>query len=279
MEWIQTLNKAIDYIEENLSEDIDCNKIAAHVCISSFHFQRTFNLLTDLTIGEYIRNRRLSLAGQELIKEDVKIIDIALKYGYETPESFSKAFKRFHGITPNQAKRKGENLKSFNRLIIKIQLIGGSVMDYKIIKKDVFKLVIKSKTFNMDSNLIDIPLFWDEYFKAGLGKVVCGEIGICIQENIGDKEFKYGIGEFYNESSAIPEGFEILEVPSYDWAVFKCVGAMPNSIQDLWKRVYSEWLPQSSYELIPTFAIEYYTEGDIKSEDYISEVWIPVIEK
>ena len=279
MEWIQSLSKAIDYIEDNLLQDITCDKVAKHIYISTFHFQRTFNILTNLTTGEYIRNRRLSLAGQELTKENVKVIDIAFKYGYETPESFSKAFSRFHGITPNQAKKEGANLKSFNRLVIKIKLEGGNNMDYKIIKKEAFKVVVKTREFTDKNSTTGIPAFWSEYFSNGLHKKVCGAIGICAQEKKGCKEFKYGIGCIDKYTKEIPEDFEVLEIPTYTWAIFKCIGPMPNAIQDMWQRIYSEWLPQAEYELISDYDIEAYTEGDLQSKDYRSEIWIPVKQK
>jgi len=279
MEWIQSLRKAIDFIEDNLLQDITCDKVAKHIYISTFHFQRTFNILTNLTTGEYIRNRRLSLAGQELTKKNVKVIDIALKYGYETPESFSKAFSRFHGITPNQAKKEGVNLKSFNRLVIKIKLEGGNTMNYKIIKKEAFKVVVKTREFTDENSTTGIPAFWSEYFSNGLHKKVCGAIGICAQEKKGYKEFKYGIGCIDKYTKEIPEDFEVLEIPTYTWAIFKCIGPMPNAIQDMWQRIYSEWLPQAEYELISDYDIEAYTEGDLQSKDYRSEIWIPVKQK
>ena len=279
MKWIQSLNKAIDYIEDNLLQDITCDEVAKHIYISTFHFQRTFNILTTLTTGEYIRNRRLSLAAQELTKENVKVIDIAFKYGYETPESFSKAFSRFHGITPNQAKKEGTNLKSFNRLVIRIKLEGGNSMDYKIVKKEAFKVVVKTRIFTDENSTTGIPAFWSEYFSNGLHEKVCGAIGICAQEKIGCKEFKYGIGCIDKYAKEIPKDFQVLEIPTYTWAIFKCIGPMPSAIQDMWKRIYSEWLPQAEYELISDYDIEAYTEGDLQSQDYISEIWIPVKRK
>lgn len=279
MEWIQSLNSAIEYIEDNLLCNLSCDEICEHVYISKFHFQRMFNLLTGMTVGEYIRNRRLSLAGQELMKQNEKIIDVALKYGYETPESFSKDFRRFHGITPNRAKKPGVNLKSFNRLIIKIKLEGGSIMDYKIVKKEAFKVVAKTKEFTDDNSKNGIPKFWTEYFNAGLHQKVYGMIGICKQEKEGNSNWKYGIGCEEKYVKEVPEEFEILEVPAYTWVIFKCMGPMPSAIQDMWKRVYSEWLPQADYELIHDYDIEFYSDGDSQSEAYESEIWIPVKEK
>jgi AraC family transcriptional regulator len=279
LEWIKSLNKAIDYMEDNITENITCEDVAEYIYLSSFHFQRTFNLLTGLTVGEYIRNRRLSLAGQELLTSNRKVIDIAFKYGYETPESFSKAFSRFHGVTPIEAKKKGTILKSFNRLTLKIILEGGNSMDYRIEKKEAFQVVAKTKLFNEVNSQTEIPKFWGEYYDAGLDNVVCGMMGICSQAKDNVKEWKYGIGCERKYVKAIPDGFEIIDVPSYTWAVFTCIGAMPNAIQELWKRVYGEWLPASNYELISDYDIEFYTEGDNSSDNYVSEIWIPVKEK
>lgn len=279
MEWVQSLNKAIEYIEDNLDNELNCDGIAEHIYISSYHFQRVFSLLTGMTVGEYIRNRRLSLAGQELTAWDAKVIDIALKYGYETPESFSKAFARFHGITPIQARIEGSNLKSFNRLIIKIKLEGGNIMDYKIVKKDELKVLARTKIFNSESSTSEIPKFWSEYFSEGSSGKVCGMLGICEQEKACTKEFRYGIGSFYEPDTTIPEGFDILTIPAHIWAIFRCVGPMPHAIQDMWTKIYSEWLPQSEYELVTDYDIEYYTDGDTGSQNYVSEIWIPVNKK
>ncbi len=279
MEWIRTLNQAIDYMEDHLADDLTCEKIAEHVFISSFHFQRTFNLMTGMTIGEYIRNRRLSLAGQELTKEGAKVIDIALKYGYESPESFSKAFRRFHDATPLKARESGTNLKSFNRLVIKIKLEGGSIMDYKIVKKEAFEVVAKVRLFSAETNQKEIPEFWTEYYRAGLQNKVCGMLGICIAAKNGSKDWEYGIGCERRHVNDVPKDFQVIGIPAYTWAIFKCVGPMPGAIQDGWKKIYSEWLPQSSYEMISDCDIEMYAEGNNQAKDYESEIWIPVKEK
>lgn len=276
MNWIQSLNEAITYMEEHLLEDISCEEIAEHVYFSSYHFHRMFRLLTGITVKDYIRNRRLSLAGEELVLSEEKVLDVALKYGYETPESFAKAFYRFHGITPKQAKKEGSCLKAYPRLVIKIILEGGSLMDYKMVQRDAFTIATKVKWFKPETSTKDIPTFWREYFAQGLGDIVCGMIGICLEENKETREFRYGIGCEWEEGKEIPDGFEAIIVPANTWACFTCVGAMPNAIQDMWKRVYSEWLPQSGYEIVPNYDMEVYTEGEVSSSDYISQIWIPV---
>jgi len=279
MEWVRSLNLGLEYIERHLNESIVCNDIAQHTYYSNFHFQRTFSLLTGMTVSEYIRNRRLSLAAQDLLQNGIKVLDVALQYGYDSPESFSKAFQRFHGVLPSQVKKHGTELKSFNRLTLKIVLEGGIVMDYKIVNKDSFKVALKTRRFNSESSGKEIPKFWSEYFSDGLHSKVCGMMGICMPQELGSIEFEYGIGCEEKYVTQIPEGFKTIEIKPCTWAVFKCVGAMPDAIQNLWKRIYSEWLPQSNYELISGYDIEFYTEGDTNSKDYISEIWIPVKEK
>ena len=279
MEWVRSLNRAIDYIEDHLLEELTCEEIAAHVYISNFHFQRCFSLLTGMTVGEYIRNRRLSLAGQCLVASDEKVVDVALKYGYETPESFTRAFTRFHGVTPTQAKFEGSELKSFNRLLIKIKLEGGTVMDYRIITKDPIKVLAMTRVFKTGSSFIDLPNYWTEYYSKGYNKLVPGMMGVCEPERPDSDEFKYGIGREYAEDSEIPNGYEILTIPANTWAVFKCVGPMPTAMHEVWKRIYSEWLPQAEYERIQDCDFEVYTEGDNQNKDYISEIWMPVKKK
>lgn len=278
MEWIQSINKAIEYMEEHLTQDIHSEDVAAHVYISLFHFQRGFNLLTGLTVAEYIRKRRLSLAGEELTKEGAKVIDVALKYGYENPESFSKAFFRFHGITPNQAK-KGKELKSFHKLVVKVLVEGGLGMDYRIEKQEEMKLLVYTRTFTEEKSKKGIPAFWEEYNQKELNKKAPGHLGICVQEKTNAKEFLYGIGCKADLVREIPKGFKLLTIPAYTWVIFKCVGAMPEAIQNMWERIYREWLPGANYELIPDYDIENYLPGDNTEADYVSEIWLPVKER
>lgn len=144
MNWIQGIQRAIDYVEANITEEIDYEKAAKKAYSSSFHFQRVFGILCGMSLGDYIRMRRLSLAGEELSKGNTKIIDIAMKYGYDTPESFSRAFTRFHGISPSEAKH-GGRVKIFTPLSVKLTLTGGNKMDYRIEKRDTFQVVCKRK--------------------------------------------------------------------------------------------------------------------------------------
>ncbi len=196
MDWITGIQNAINYIEEHLTEEIDFDKAADEAACSSFYFQRIFGILCDIPLSEYIRNRRLSLAGNELNASDAKVVDIALKYGYESPESFSRAFSKFHGITPSEAKKNGSKLKSFSRLSVKITLSGGSVMDYKIIEKDSFEIIEKVETQPIENeiNAKSIPDFWTRSHNDGTVK--------SLLENTIDKTFIFGVCYGNNSDNA-----------------------------------------------------------------------------
>lgn len=279
MEWTAVLNRAISYMEENLLRELTCQEVAEHIHFSSFHFQRAFSLMTGMTVGEYLRCRRLSLAGEELRDGKLRVIDAALKYGYETPESFAKAFRRFHGVAPSHAGNPGCTLKSFSRLLIKIYLEGGTAMEYRIEEKGSFRVTITTRPFTDENSKTGIPAFWADYFAAGLADRVCGQLGICLPWEAGEKEWRYGIGCLEPMAIGLPEGFEVLEIPAHTWAVFTSIGALPDALQSLWGRVYSEWLPQSGYELLPGCDMELYTVGDTSSPQYRSEIWLPVKKK
>jgi AraC family transcriptional regulator len=287
MDWIRGLQRAIDYMEANITEELDFAQIAEQAYSSSFHFQRTFNLLTGITVGEYIRNRRLSLAGEELAANKARVIDVAYQYGYDTPESFTKAFSRFHGVTPSAARQPGASLKSFNRLSITITLKGGNVMEYQIIKKESFPVLVKAKCCPTESSNTELPEFWTQCKKDGTIQVLCSKgkkdvdalLGLCEPEMKGEKMFRYGIGIECEEGLEAPNGYEIWEIPTQTWVVFKCVGAMPYAIQEMWKRVYAEFFPQSEYEPLDAIDFESYPDGDNQDKNYISEIWIPVKKK
>ena len=255
MEWTYSINKAIDYMEEHLTDAISASDIAESVNISVFHFQRAFSIMTGMTPTEYLRKRRLSLAGAELAKGDAKVIDVALKYGYNTPECFSKAFSRFHGVTPRQAKDKSA-LKYFNKLSLKIIIEGGSIMDYTIEKWEALDLLVHTRSFDAETSDKEIPKFWDEYYADEKYNKIPGYLGICAQKKAKGNSFLYGIGCKAEDVDGIPEGFEILHIPEYTWAVFKCVGPSPDAIQKMWEKIYREWLPTTNYEIIQVMILK-----------------------
>ena len=162
MNWVEGIRDGIQYIEEHLEEEITIEDVAKHVCISSFYYQKAFSILCGFSVSEYIRYRRLSLAGSDLLATNQKIIDIAMKYGYDSPDSFTKAFTRFHGVTPTVVRREKTMIKSFAPLKIQLTLKGGSTMDYKIIEKEAFTVIGVSRCFDVDTAFQEIPQFWNE---------------------------------------------------------------------------------------------------------------------
>ena len=263
MDWVKSINHAIAYMEDHLTENVTLADIAGSVNLSAFHFQRAFTLLTGMSPAEYLRNRRLSQAGAELANGSGKVIDVALKYAYDSPESFTKAFTRYHGFSPRMVK-KGSPLKFMNRYTVRITIDGGYVMEYKIEKWDAMDLLVHTKDFHAETSEQEIPAFWDEYYAHEEYRRIPGYLGVC------------AIGCKASDVEEIPEGFEIIHLPQHTWAVFACVGPCPKAIQEMWEHIYKDWLPGADYELIPDYDIENYLPGDPAAPDYVSEICIPV---
>ena len=280
MDWVESLNEAVRHIERNLLDGVDGEAAARHVHLSRFYLDRAFAILTGLTIAEYIRARRLSLAGQELLAGRAKVIDLAYRYGYDTPESFTKAFTRFHGVSPAAARKPGAALRCQNPLTIKIKMEGATIMNYQIEKMEAFSVVGKVRAFRNDSAFREIPGFWDEYFGAGYHETVCPAYGVCFDPCDGGGTFDYLIGDNIESGAAAPEGFVKREIPAYTWARFSCAGPMPEALQRVNRQIYTEWLPGNpDYEMEGSVNIELYPEGDPNAADYHSEIWIPVRRK
>ncbi len=289
MDWIAGLQRALDYIEAHLTEEIDFEKVAAESFFSNHYFQRTFGILCGYSLGEYIRMRRLSLAGAELANGKEKVIDVALKYGYDSPDSFAKAFQKFHGITPSQARVDGKTLKSFSRLSIKISLEGGNVMNYKIEEKEAFDVLERVETHTVENgqNNTSIPDFWSRAYADGsmekleaLASDKNYTFGICYgNEKKNDPTFEYSIAVKCDEDTVAPEGFRKNTIPARTWLVFGCVGAMPKAIQEAWRKIVTEFFPTSVYQPTYEMDLEVYTDGDMDSPDYYSEIWVPIKKK
>ncbi|MBR1598966.1 MAG: AraC family transcriptional regulator [Lachnospiraceae bacterium] len=284
MNWVKIIKDAISYIEDNITEDITVVGIAGEINTSAFYFQKGFSMLCGYTVGEYVRMRRLSLAGEELLSSGIKVIDLALKYGYDSPDSFTKAFTRFHGSTPTDVRRGGVMLKSFAPLHIKLTLDGGSAMEYRIEKKPAFKVMGVERTFAYDVANEEIPKFWDKEFIQAAERPVMGMYGICYDEEMAGEQFRYMIADDFDESTAEAKKLKIHDIKEHTWAVFSCRGAMPLPLQEVNRRIFSEWLPASSYEIAEGYNIEYYSNpADYKmgmqDPEYYAEVWIPIKEK
>lgn len=285
MEWLERLNQSISYIEDNLAGEIDYEQAARIACCSTFHYQRMFSYIANVALAEYIRRRRMTLAAFELQNSDIKIIDLALKYNYESPTSFTRAFQSVHGVAPTTARNEGVQLKAHPRISFLLSVKGDVEMNYKIEKKDAFRIVgVKEHIeMNVDENFIRVPQFWGETFQNGMfdsicqlsNKEPCGVLGVSTCMN--GKDFDYYIA--CSTDKPTPLNMHEYEVPAATWAIFECIGPMPGAIQDLQKRIVTEWLPVSGYEYDNAPDIEVYPEGDASLPEYRSEVWVPVIKK
>ena len=265
--WIDGLQKALAYIESHLTDDLQTEDVARQACVSPFHFQRLFGAVCGVTLGEYIRNRRLTLAGEELSRGGAKVIDVALKYSYDSPDSFARAFCRFHGIAPSAAKEKGAKLNAFSPLRITLTTEGGNTMEYKIVEKQAFTVVGKARMFNSDTSYQQIPLFWDEYLSSD-DKPVCGMFGVCLDEN--GKDFKYLIADLYQPWQEIPAGCETASFAAGTWAVFPCT---MTTLQETNTRMWKEWLPAcKEYKLGGNFNLELYAPSEMN----YAELWLPL---
>lgn len=290
MDWITGIQRALDYTEAHLTEKIDFEEVAKQAYSSSFHFQRLFSMLCGFQLGDYIRMRRLSLAAAELHHSDVKVIDVALKYGYDTPESFSRAFARFHGISPTEARR-GGNIKSFSRLSVKLILSGGSTMDYRLEKKEAFQLICRKKQVNKpegETASADISAFWAECKKNGSIETICrygrfdrfgGILGVCFSGEMADSGFPYAIGADYNGQPVEEAGYDVVEIPAHTYAVFSCRGEMPEAFNRTYRQICTEFFPQSRYEPGGGTELEVYPSEDVQNPDYTCEIWVAVKEK
>lgn len=286
MNWTKAIMDSIDYIEKNLSQELKVKEIAKVAMVSPFYYQRMFQILTGSTVHEYIRNRRLSLAASELILTDTRVLDLAIKYGYESSEAFSRAFKKVHGVNPTVLRKREVSIKSYPRLVIEISLKGAESMDYRIEKKDGFSFYGMTRGFTSENgdNFVKIPKFWEEVLENGLYQKMISqvenpiELGVCMPMNSDDEsKFDYVIGAMSNKEV---EGYDFYHVPAAEWAVFELRGPIDEVLQDTWKRIFSEWFPSVEFKHanLPEFEVYLGNQGQVdpNAEDYYMEIWIPI---
>lgn len=281
MEWMDRLNEAMEYIEGHLTEQMDYGRLARIACCSSYHFQRMFTYMAGVTLSEYIRRRKMSLAAVDLQDPDAKIVDVAGKYGYSSPTAFNRAFQSVHGIAPSAVKQEGVSVKSYPPMVFQITVKGAKVMDYRIETKEAFRIVGISAPLkqNIEENFMVVPNMWQEAVTDGtlekLGQMMdaapMGLLGVSVCND--EEQWKYLIAI---SSSKEGGGFEEYVVPAATWAIFPGSGTN-QSVQDLEQRIVTEWLPTSGYEYGNAPDIEVYLNADPQNAKY--EVWIPVKKK
>lgn len=285
MDWTAIIMEAVEYIEKHITDGITLEDVAEYVCISPFYFHKGFSMLCGYSLMEYVRNRRLSLAGGELVSSGITVMELAMKYGYDSPDSFTRAFVRFHGCSPSAIRRGNAMVKIFAPLKLTISLKGGYLMDYKITKKESFTVLASSKEFKYENAEKDIPAFWQEHYASGNGQYVSGMFGINIDPRMGHENFEYLIADVYHPAADIPQGLVTRTIPAFTWAVFPCRGALPAAMDGVNVKIFSEWLPAlKDYEFAAGYCVEMYDRPDkypkgVQDENYYAEIWIPVKKK
>jgi AraC family transcriptional regulator len=236
-----------------------------------------FYYITDMTLSEYIRKRKLSLAANRLQRGNEKIIDIALDYGYDSADSFTRAFAKQHGITPSAAREPGVNLTVFTPLTFQIKIGGIEGMNWRIEKRGTFEVFGTRRTFNFgDGKIGKISDFWTELQEAGDGiyerlyseNASPNIAAVCAASEPEDTEFPYMICALKTPHSDT-SGFKTISIPESIWAVFKIETEKPGEVTDYYYRIYSEWLPSSGYERTDAPDMELYYKN-------YEEVWLPV---
>lgn len=290
MDILTQLNRAMAYIEEHIADDLALEEVSSVTSYSSYHFGRLFYYIADMSLSEYIRKRKLSLAAMVLQSSNEKVIDLAVYYGYDSADSFTRAFVRQHGITPSAARQLGVNLTIFPPLTFQIKIKGVQAMNWRIEEKEAFEVFGIERVFDNDETG-KVSEFWsechnngeyDRLFQATGGvKATSGPCvinAVCGYRELDGNTFPYMICAFVRDRSRV-DGFKVAQIPKTTWAIFRSneTDTVGMEIPQLFSRAYSEWLPSSGYEKAPGPDMEIY--GIAGSGRYYEEVWIPVVKK
>ncbi|MNO45149.1 Transposon Tn10 TetD protein [compost metagenome] len=287
MNVLENMNDALSYIEDHLTEEIDFKEVSRRALCSEYHFKRMFSFLAGVPLSEYIRRRRLTLAAFELQKSQLRIIDVAINAGYSSPDAFTKAFQLFHGVTPSEARTGGASLKSFPRMTFQLTIRGGSEMNYRIEEKEAFRIVGLKKRVPIQfsgvnpeiaamAQSLNMQMITELKQLSNLDPA--GIISASANFSGGRMEEKGELDHYIGVATTLegPEHFAQLEVAASTWAVFEAVGPFPDTLQNIWGRIYSEWFPSSNYELVEGPEILWNESKDTTSPTYRSEIWVPV---
>ncbi len=279
MEWIERLNKTISYIEEHLTEEISYDELAHIACCSSYHYQRIFAYMAGIPLSEYIRRRRMSLAAIDLQNGNEKIIDIGMKYGYASPTAFNRAFQSVHGIAPSIAKKGGTTIKSYPPISFKLTVKGVEELSYRIETKDSFRIVGASFPLDkeIENNFIAVPQMWQNAAINGTFEKITplmnnppmGVLGVSVCNNKEEWQYFIAVSSSIDTDNSLDEYI----IPACTWAIFSGIGT-GISIQELERRIITEWLPTSGYEYDNAPDMEVYLNPDPNNMQY--EVWIPI---
>jgi AraC family transcriptional regulator len=288
MDPLKQLNAAMRFIEANLAGEVDVQDAARIAGVSEYHFRRMFSFLAGMPLGEYIRRRRLALAARELRGGAAKVIDVAVKYGYNSPDAFTRAFQALHGITPSEARRASAPLKAFPPMTFRLSIQGGTEMEYRIIEKDAFAIAGLMKQVPLIYEGVNpaIDAMWQLFAPGDFDELKqlsnVAPRGIILASNNVESEREgslldqwIGVATDRDDTGR----WDVLRVPAGTWAVFTAVGPFPQALQNTWARIAAEWMPTSGYEFREGPQILWNEGPDTTRPDFRSEIWVPVVRK
>ncbi|GGH80553.1 AraC family transcriptional regulator [Pullulanibacillus pueri] len=289
MDSLKEMNEALNYIEGHLTQNIDFKKVAELAHCSEYHFSRMFSFLAGITLSEYIRRRRLTLAAFELRDSQVKVIDVAIKHGYNSPDSFTRAFQNVHGLTPSDARNTDQVLKAYPRMTFQLSIQGGDEMNYRIVKKEAFNIVgimdripivfngenpgITAMGERLNAQLISELKEISNVEPIGLLSASTNFSESRMEEK-GELDYYIGVAT----TKEVPKHLAKLEVAPSTWAIFEVIGSSSDA-QEMWGRVFSEWFPSSNYELAEGPELYWYEDNKGTPSHFKNQIWIPVVNK
>jgi AraC family transcriptional regulator len=287
MDWLDKMNAAMEYIENHLEDDIDYQEIARKARCSEYHFRRMFPFITGVSLSEYIRQRRFTLAVSDLRDTSKPVFEIAKKYGYDSPDSFTRSFKNLHGITPSEVQKGGQPVKAYPRMTFHLSIKGGTEMTYRIEEKQAFHIagMMKRVHIQFEGENTEVAEMWKSLEAETIQKLKSfsntkpsGLIQASTNFDDGRMEEKGGLDHYIGVATTKNDapGFTILDVPKSAWAVFEIEDSSTEKIQNTWGRIYSEWFPESDYELSEGPEILWAEQNGNPSSTDKAEIWIPV---
>lgn len=282
MQWLERWNEAMEYLEGHLTKELDREQLARIACCSEYHFQRMFSYIAGVMLAEYIRRRKMTLAACDLQQGD-KVTEVAMRYGYESPTAFNRAFQAVHGLPPSAAHKPGVRLKAYARIIFQLYVKGVEQMEYRLETREGFRIVGFRQLIqpDLEDNFAQTPLFWDKVAQSGrLGEVLSladGKVPGLLGVSSCDLEAPNYYYIAVSSSADVPEGMHEFTVPACDWAIFTGHGKMPEAIQELECRIVTEWLPSSGYEWGKAPDLEVYLNDDPQDSSF--EVWLPITKR
>ncbi|RAY15627.1 AraC family transcriptional regulator [Actinomadura craniellae] len=282
---LDRLNQAMEHIERNLDQRIEMAELARIAVTSEYHFRRLFSALAGMPLSEYVRRRRLTVAGARVLAGEETLLDIAVRYGYGSGEAFARAFRAMHGIGPGEARRTGAVLRSQPRMSFRLIVEGSTSMRYRVVEKDGFRLVGKRARVTVVHEGMNPAIA--AFIRSIDPETVRRIEELSDQEPGGIVNASAGLGEDRREGAEldyyhavvsgadVPEDMDALDVPSGTWAVFESSGAFPQALQYLWRDVFTQWFPSNPYRSRPGPEISRVRLSEDGAEAD-AELWIPV---